>query len=246
MWGLSGRKRETWLPRIRRRMRYSMTFFTSVFRCVLQGSVVASPLLNVFVGDRSLPTQTLLGFFHSTWCLILPRCPKDLELHHFSAFSSPSLKNPFPQQCGEEAERKRHQCFVVPVLTVPFDPCLFVEASEGAVSVLERRNSWAFLNSAVLFSLHLRNNLWFGRKLWSFSLMCHNGFSICSSWGGGGTWHWIQVLQRRCLKAFAEALSGTNGETKAGKLIWAHLSRRCGIWESSEPTALIFLSFSDG
>lgn len=90
------------------------------------------------------------------WYLILPRC---LEVHHFSSFSSPSLKNPFLQQRVEEAQRKRHQCFVVPVLTVPFDPCLFVEASEGAVSVLERRNSCAFLLSAVLFSLHLRNNL---------------------------------------------------------------------------------------
>lgn len=83
------------------------------------------------------------------WCLTL----QDLELHHFSSFPSPSLKNPFLQQRVEEAQRKRHQCFVVPVLTVPFDPWLFVEASEGAVSVLERRSSCAFLNSAVLFSL---------------------------------------------------------------------------------------------
>lgn len=111
-----------------------------------------------------------------SWCLILPCCPKDLEIHHFSSFSSPPLKNPFLQQCVEEAQRKRHQRFVVPVLTLPFDPCLFVEASEGAVSVLERRNSCAFLNSAVLFSLHLRNNLWIGRKWSSFSLMWHNGF----------------------------------------------------------------------
>lgn len=31
-------------------------------------------------------------------------------------------------------------------------------------------------------------------------------------------WRWLQVLQSRCLKAFAEAVSGTNGEAKAGKL----------------------------
>lgn len=90
---------------------------------------------------------------------MLPQYPKDLELHHFSSFSSSLLKNPSLQQRVEETQRKRHQCFVVPVLTLPFDPCLFVEASEGAVSLLERRNSCAFLNSTVLFSLHPRNNM---------------------------------------------------------------------------------------